>query len=512
MKDLRFDWHPSLSSPQIEERLDVLVAEALKDYQSGSGIKPKTTYEASYRVIGKHLLSALYCAHHAGEGVSLPKRPAAYGVNNLSGIKYPARDALKLRETLVSLGWLSIVEKGSKGKYSIAAASGDLAHAFDEWGLRWMLPELLPEATSVLLRDVQRDAQGKPLRSGRKKKTTKVDLEVPESFLVARHRSNLTFINNKLRQHCISLDLSNEHLLQLQKEMAENIHGGTQDTYRPLHLQRVQLTRIFSRGSMELGGRFYRGWWQGLPSIHRPHIRIDGKKTIEVDYSGMSLRIIYALAGQEINAEVDPYDIGLNSWQGSKDIRRKKIKQIVNALINDEDGVYVIPKKDLKLLKVTEDEFKLLLAQKHPLIENELSSGIGLKTQYIDSQIAEAVMLELLKEDVVVLPVHDSFIVPTGYQSALESSMKHHFNLLTGSTSTVEAEVVKTDDHYGMTAEEVLQLEATESESVGVVAGVGTWELVVSNQQKITTNYLTSWEQWLASYGPTNVSSLRETT
>jgi len=63
-----------------------------------------------------------------------------------------------------------------------------------------------------------------------------------------------------------------------------------------------------------------------------------------------------------------------------------------------------------------------------------------------------------------------------------------------------------------MTAEEVLQLEATESESVGVVAGVGTWELVVSNQQKITTNYLTSWEQWLASYGPTNVSSLRETT
>jgi hypothetical protein len=263
---------------------------------------------------------------------------------------------------------------------------------------------------------------------------------------------------------------------------------------------------------MELGGRFYRGWWQGLPSIHRPHIRIDGKKTVEVDYSGMSLRIIYALAEQDMDTEADPYDIGLDNWQGPKDHRRKKIKQIVNALINDEDGVYVIPKKDLKLLKVTEDDFRLLLAQKHPLIENELSSGIGLKTQYIDSQIAEAVMLELLEQDVVVLPVHDSFIVPAGYQSALEASMKHHFNLLTGSTAIVEAEVVKTDDHYGVTAEEVLQLQAAEDESVGVVAGVETWKLVVGGHQRITTKYLTSWEQWLASDGPTTVSSLRETT
>ena len=201
MTDLRFDWHPSLSSPQIEERLDVLVTEALKDYQSGSGIKPKATYEASYRVIGKHLLSALYCAHHAGERVSLPMRHSAYGVGRLGRVQYPARDARKVREAMLSLGWLSIEEEGSQGKYTIAAASGGLARAFDEWGLRWMLPELLPEAACVLLRDVKRDAEGRPLRSGKRKQTTKVDLDVPESSLVAQHRSNLSYINNKLRQH-----------------------------------------------------------------------------------------------------------------------------------------------------------------------------------------------------------------------------------------------------------------------------------------------------------------------
>jgi|TARA_B110000196_G_scaffold168693_1_gene144846 hypothetical protein len=67
------------------------------------------------------------------------------------------------------------------------------------------------------------------------------------------------------------------------------------------------------------------------------------------------------------------------------------------------------------LLKLTDDEFRSLLAKKHPLIQRELSSGIGLKTQYIDSELAEAVMLDFWKEDIVVLPVHDSFIVPAGF-------------------------------------------------------------------------------------------------
>jgi hypothetical protein len=49
-------------------------------------------------------------------------------------------------------------------------------------------------------------------------------------------------------------------------------------------------------------------------------------------------------------------------------------------------------------------------------------------------------MLDFLKEDIVVLPFHDSFIVPAGFQMAVEASMKHHFNLLTGSDISVETE------------------------------------------------------------------------
>ena len=512
MTDLRFDWYPLLSSSLIDERLELLVVETLKDYKSGAGIKPKANYETSYRVIGKHLISALYCAHHAKERISLPMRPSAYGMSKLDRIQYSFRDTSKVRETLINLGWLSIEEEGTHGKYTLFAASGDLSRSFDNWGLRWMLPELLPEKSCVLLRDVKRDTEGKPIRSGRKKQTTKIDLEVPESPLVAQHRSNLTYINNKLRQHCISLDLSNEHLMQLQKEMSQAKPSDTQGAYSSIQLQNVQLTRIFSRGSMELGGRFYRGWWQSIPSKHRPHIRIDGKKTIEVDYSGMCLRILYALAGQEMNLEDDPYDIGLEHWEGRGDKRRSNIKKIINALINDEDDVFVIPKKALKLLEVTEEQFNSLLTKKHPLIAEQLNSGVGLKAQYIDSQIAEAVMLELMKEDIVVLPVHDSFIVPAGYQSALEASMNYHFNQITGSSSIVEAELVKTDEHFGMSSDELLELQNQEGESVGIANGAGTWEAVVGNQQRIMSKYLPSWELWLASDYPRANSSLTETT
>jgi hypothetical protein len=47
---------------------------------------------------------------------------------------------------------------------------------------------------------------------------------------------------------------------------------------------RAQLHRVFNRGSFDLGGRFYGGHWQNIPSIGgRDEIKIDGKATTEID-------------------------------------------------------------------------------------------------------------------------------------------------------------------------------------------------------------------------------------
>jgi len=46
---------------------------------------------------------------------------------------------------------------------------------------------------------------------------------------------------------------------------------------------RNRLYRVFNLSSFSFGGRFYRGWWQNIPSPHRADITIDGTPTVEMD-------------------------------------------------------------------------------------------------------------------------------------------------------------------------------------------------------------------------------------
>lgn len=59
--------------------------------------------------------------------------------------------------------------------------------------------------------------------------------------------------------------------------------------------QRDKFTRrVFNRGSFELGGRFYGGWWQGAPSDWRAQIFMEDHPTSEIDYSGLHIVLLYA--------------------------------------------------------------------------------------------------------------------------------------------------------------------------------------------------------------------------
>ena len=54
-------------------------------------------------------------------------------------------------------------------------------------------------------------------------------------------------------------------------------------------------------------------------------------------------------------------------------------------------------------------------------------TDIGLKFQRIDSDIAEATMLHFARQNIPVLPVHDSFIMHYGYEEELRSVMTKEF-------------------------------------------------------------------------------------
>ena len=72
-----------------------------------------------------------------------------------------------------------------------------------------------------------------------------------------------------------------------------------------IQLVHEQLHRVFNDGSFSRGGRFYGALHLSLPRDLRPFILIDGQPTVELDYSGLHINMLYHMAG--IDYLDDPY-------------------------------------------------------------------------------------------------------------------------------------------------------------------------------------------------------------
>ena len=389
------------------------------------------------------------------------------------------------RQRLSDLNWVKETPGVIKQSYTRLEATGQLARTFDEIGLVWFPQRPLPPHKTVLLRDVRRGSSGEPLRKSGV--TTKIDLPLTVTPEVIQMRSRLYEINSFLAKQCITLDLDDLQLEMILQEVKRRDNAE-----QLVDLRRIQLVRIFSRGSLNKGGRFYRGWWQGIPSKYRPHIRINGKKTVEVDYSAMHLRMLYARAGIDYPADKDPYDLGLDDWKGKQDPRRKIIKVIINAMLNDEDGIFKLNKSQQNTLGLDNKGFSDVLRKAHPKLAEHIAAGIGLELQKLDSDIAEEVMLRLTREGIPCLPVHDSFIVSAGFELALREMLQVVFIHFVGVTTSVETDVVKDREHFGMSKEE-LDTIFTEGH---VVAGSSLYEEIrgLIDDQSLMQRYLRSYE------------------
>tara|TARA_B100000989_G_C19408866_1_gene413398 strand:- start:118 stop:630 length:513 start_codon:yes stop_codon:yes gene_type:complete len=81
----------------------------------------------------------------------------------------------------------------------------------------------------------------------------------------------------------------------------------------------------------------------------------------------------------------------------------------------------------------------------HEPIKKFFGTGYGVKLQFKDSQIAEAVMLDMLPEP--CLPVHDSFIVRKDQAKKLKRVMNEQFKLFTGVDTELKTDVLKVDKY-----------------------------------------------------------------
>lgn len=403
------------------------VVQRIEDMAS-PGARRRSSTPPAQKLAARYLVEGLYqawCTIGPIKSLALPTSPGAYHQKKHGAIRHLRYSSVVAAiSALEALGWVNRQRGylGGNGEHVLTAltASGDLLARFGQIGLRWQA--LRPPADGIVLRD-------KHWKTGER-----VSLPVPRTQAVLAIRRNLKTINQFISEQAICLHLSNKNLERLGQQLAL--------TGQPLRFASVMLRRVFSRGSMDCGGRFYGGWWESIPSEFRPYITINGLATGELDFSNLHPRLMYVLHGQPVPAG-DLYDDG---WRDASSpiyepaqepykSRRKIIKTVFNATLNDASGRFRLDPQDHALAKslgLSAASIRSTLFKRHPLLESIYKTDFGIRLQHIDSQIAETVMLGLIAQGICCLPIHDSFIVPRHQAGNLVQSMRDAYLRHTG--------------------------------------------------------------------------------
>jgi hypothetical protein len=455
--------------------LDSIIAEICLDIDN-----TRTSYRRINNEIKKKerqacdiIINALYQGYFSipETWISIPLRRATYTNKDIS-----YRSIKKIYDYLKKNKFIK-VKLGSEyaKKYTRIFPTKKLQTKFKSLSFKWRHYHYDNNYKSIILRD-----------------KNKVDQNIPKNSTTEKYRANLNKINKFLLKHCVALDLD-DNALKIIKRLKLKDKNKEEGFEYSLNYSKVYLSRIFSRNSIKLGGRFYRGWWQSLPKKFRPHITIDGHKTSEVDFSTMSLRILYAKENITITDNVDLYDIGLRGSKSYLTESRELIKIYINAILNDDKGNYRLNNKQLSTLKLTHNQLKDRVYKFHKPISKYFSTGIGLETMFIDSQIAEKIMLHYLEDDIVVLPVHDSFIIRSGFESDLSRTMINKFKEVVGFSTKVKAIGPLLPEHFYKYPK--IKTPNTNT-SEGIVSGKDLWNLLNNKSSNIYNNYLDSWNKW----------------
>ena len=423
-----------------------LVATLLKECKARHGLVNREQSGILYKrqKLCKLMLDALYQAHCSqlpNTGVALSLSPRYYTNNDTNNtLSYSYREVRLVFNSLQSLGWIK-AEKGylplgGKGVPTAMRADGELANILKSNFEPWLL--VYPIGDPLIL------------KSKNAIKANRVKLPIPNGSKARLMRTNLNAINNLLSEQAICLNLTNDQLKAMCQKMADRNYKidryDPQATRKPrtLNFSHVHLRRIFARGQMNLGGRFYGGWWQNIPKDYRRYITINGCQTVEVDFSTLHPTLLFL--ENNLDPPADFYDLGLKTQGNPRfepdpkkyEIKRKIIKGFANALINDERGVHKLDDEAVKTLGMGSAELKDLLIKTHPVFAKVIKSDAGVRYQFIDSRIAEAVMVKLLKQNIVCLCVHDSFVVIDAFQDELVTAMKEAFTEVVKADATLK--------------------------------------------------------------------------
>jgi hypothetical protein len=188
------------------------------------------------------------------------------------------------------------------------------------------------------------------------------------------------------------------------------------------------------KGSLTRYGRMHtRGQrhYQGYSGSQRKEFTINDQSVIELDFSGLQPRLLYALDG--IQFDKDPYSMILDDEKA-----RPFLKHILLSLINATSDIKAESAANNWFRENPEsgDELREIgITCARPLIDSFKkehapiahyfcnSEKIGMKLMTLDAKIALDIIKHFAFQNKAILAVHDSFIVQACYEEELRESM-----------------------------------------------------------------------------------------
>ncbi|RIJ26127.1 hypothetical protein D1224_00465 [Henriciella barbarensis] len=198
-------------------------------------------------------------------------------------------------------------------------------------------------------------------------------------------------------------------------------------------LSQRTLHRSFRDEACTLGGRMAGGFWFQMSKQSRfDYLCLQGERPVELDYSGIMLRIAYALE-KTAPPRSDVYAIpGLEAAQ------RDDVKKLVNAMIWDEKPRTRLPRGTAPAFRPMTGRFaSALVLDHHQAVQPWLQCGRGLELQRYESDIISRATRLALESGFVALPVHDALYVPYSKTKLAEEIMRTAFKDICGGEAMV---------------------------------------------------------------------------
>lgn len=244
-------------------------------------------------------------------------------------------------------------------------------------------------------------------------------------------------------------------------------------------------SRIFSRGSLELGGRYYAWLTSKLDRNLRREVTVNGEPLVDFDFRSLHVRLAYDLSrntppGDDCNMIDDPSMIKFGRpliklltltlinlrGNGSRE-KQSTDKSLPNELANSLNGYDGVPgrlaieqlrrKRELDYLaeikayevyqKLKSDPVKRIpksvevelvaacvaaIREFHKPITASFCSDFGVKAQFVESNIAREVMFQCTLRNIPLMVMHDGMLCPESRGDELMQIMRAAYALVVG--------------------------------------------------------------------------------